>query len=702
MSFLPFIPMRCMRSVQSVAITNDGIVAIDASPAFYLFSSQGELLRHTAISGVDTYIHRYSHSCSLSLDGAYALVSARCRGRATLVLLSTMKVVFVVSHILEVDFSLFSPDSRYFVLANDFGHLCFYDLSSFELIGELRLADGICAVSFSETKVAIATKNKKIQLYNTSTKQIESQYTLNETIGELYLSRNANLICAHMNNGTSVVINVALDKTYIVDINKEQPSAMVVNSKAGTMLLGTKGNQIFIYASLTGAKLGEIVLDYWGITALSIAKGSVAVGFCDGTTLILDFTKISELAQSLLESKNYMQLCLLANESPLLFLNERVCTGIFNARNEILMHRATSEEEKSGFESIIGVVLSDEYSRQELLKQLYSSQEIVPFMQELESGNTEAACTAAYHSPLLRQLREFGELRNRCFSGVVEEVKRLESNTDKFCAYMESSPQTCAKCVHNIVPDTKTLLEAYKKLLLSASSKNYVIAMELIKEHPVLRQTKVYRRMINYGESLIDRVLVTMRQNEHHKAFDYASTLSALKPFATIGEDLKKQTRAFVDMEMAYKSSDAEKLFALSQSEPLLKTTNYFKQSVKKYDETIFAPAYALAKSGDVQNVKLLISPYAKIDHFFSRNQELIKKAFVYEICRYAKEEDEQSSLDAYYNCFGWDQIYESVCTMLNKRANRELLKEDTNTQCFERQTFLTGDRDMNKKEEER
>ncbi len=432
--------------------------------------------------------------------------------------------------------------------------------------------------------------------------------------------------------------------------------------------------------------------EFWGVSTLSATTQKLFVGFSDGNALLLDVSQDVVKAKELLETKDIERLSLLVGDSPLIFLDSTFCDMLQESYETVLEYKALGAQENKGYDALISYMLSDERCQKELLRQLYSSMEMVSFTQELESGNTKDACELAYEAPLLRQLKEYGAMRSECYKEVAKELKMLEQNPYEFSEYLARQEKSCLACKHGVVRFSGDLVEAYKKLRGAAEAMSFATLFEIVSLYPLFRQTKIFARMMHYGESLIDKTLIMLYAGKTDEALKYATKLALIKPFAKTGDDFKKQIAVQVNFQKACERENIEQVCALVKEHPQLRITELFKAQVARYNDHI-KPAYAIAFSGDVQGLIKYLGKYYTVEYFKSKNQELKRLALLYEIKNYAPLGEEEELLIEYHRCFGWDEHYENVCKFFNLEPRADLKDMPESGDCLEQMSFLRGAR---------
>lgn len=684
--------MRLNRSIIASAINEDEIVTIDSTPTIFIHTQSCGYVNHTNLKGFGSLPYRYGHSVALSPNGQYALVCDTKSDKALFIGVSNKKIIANIKMNKGPNYTVFSHDSSAFMIANGVGRVGIYLCDGAKLLYEFAVVDEISCASFSEDrqKLVIGCLDKKIYVIDIYKKNVQKTIELEEVPEAISFSYCKNHLIAFTRNGNTSLINITMNQHFKADPLSEWPSVLSPISQSDVILVGSRSSQLFVYTASKGIQLGSINLDYWGITSIVSTQKTLFVGFSDGNGEHIDISQSIQEAFTYLEQKNYEKLSLLASSTPLIFINLELCQAIDTHFKAIFAYHPIAPGEKKGYDALVALILSNNEKRAELLSTLYASAEIVPFMEQLSNGEVEHACNAANDSPLLRQLREFNELRTRCFSTITQEIHLLEESPEKLKAHIESMPHNCITCVSGIIPSMQSLETELEKLKSSAAANNYAALLDITERFPIFRQTRLYRKMMNYGEALIDRTLMMMRVQKMSQALEYATKLSQLKPFARTGLDFKEQINNFNKFKDACEKENLAQIFAIATDAPAFKATDLFKAELERYKKTTQGALF-LAQKGDLPGVKIVLAKYAAIEYFEEKNLEFIKLALLNEIRFFAPYGEEEKALKRYHECFGWDEEYDKLSHQLQVTAIQTVKLEEISSECKSITTFIEG-----------
>lgn len=687
---LKYTPIHAGQSIVGSSLSEETLTILNTVPTVYNYSESGVYQGQTLLKGFKSNIDRYAKALSISSDGKYSLLCDTSNNKVLLFNLIKKRIASSMPMRKGPRFSLFSSNSNYFACSNSVGEFDIYETLSCEVYNTILFVDSVSAAIFSddELKIAIATFDKKVHIYDMLTKEIESTFIMEDYVEGITFSQDNTSVVVFTRIGNSYILNLKLDRQYMADPCFEWPTVIIKEKGSTISLVGVRSNQLFIYTN--GNKIAMVPLDYWGVTSISIYKQKVFLGFCDGNGIIIDNTKAIEEVMHAIEESNYEKLSLLVYDYPLVFTSISLTQKIEEQYLDILKHKPLGHNEKLGYESLVSFLLSANVSRKELLQALYTLPEIVDFMSSVSTGSLSEACNIAYNTPLLRQLREFNEIKTNCSKELQEKMHLLETNFNKFD---EDKSSSCSECVLGILPSDEILKESYNQLMLTGNAKNCAAVIDITDRYPILRQTKIYRRLLNQGEAFIHKTLLMISAGKMDEANIYATNLTRMKPFAATGLDFKRQIEAYTMFEKACIAKNLTQIFSLIEKYPLLRTTDIFKTFVLYHKESILKPALAQAKLGAVEQMKKIIEKYSDFEYFDEKHFHVYKIALIREIEKYAPTGKEEELLDKYHAYFGWDKYYESVCISFECLPNPLVKTDEVAVEHKKLMTLLDGER---------
>jgi hypothetical protein len=694
------LPVRVSRSIIASAMTDTSIVIVDTTPAIYTYTTSGKFHHTSTLKKFRSFPGRYGHAATISTDGKLSMVCDTLNDRVMLIDVNTNKVLRLF-HITAPEICIFSPDNSLLAIGNSLGKVVWFSASSYTMLGEISLSDSINALLFSpdNQNIFLATHDKKLHHYMLK-KHFEIHcYPIDDIIETMVLSSDTNHLTAYTRKGNSYIFNLAMKKFFLGDPCCEWPTNAVHIPESEIVLLGTRSNQMFINTVCNGTKLGSVTLDFWGITAISVHNQKVFIGFSDGNGTIIDVAENIGEAKRMLDTCSFSSLSLLAKSQPLIFIDAQLCLDIQKNHIELFEYKPVNHDEKVGYDALCAIALCNTVQRQTMLSCLYTSEDIVPFMLSYSKGEIQTACTHAYDAPLLRQLREFKEIRTNCQSNLRQQIKRLENDDISFQNAFEELPEECNRCVHNVLPPMKELDEAYKDLSINVAKNNYSKVMEITASYPIFRQTLIYRRLMNHGELLINRILNAMSLDNMSDAYDHACRLTQYKPFEATGKDFQNHIKAYKMFVSSCQKKDLQKIFLLAEEYPAFRTTPMFKEELDYYHNNIFTPALTQARLGEPKQVQMILASYWAVVYFQEKNLTLLRMSLLNEIRRFAPPGEELSLLNHYYTLFGWDKMYEKVCSNLGCIASHDHKAIEISDEYKTIQTLLTQARFNGSKE---
>jgi|GEM_PF-1350334 len=680
--------------VVSSAALQDEIVIADSTPTIYHYSHTGEYIRHNSFSGLSSLEQRYSKALYLALSGSYLLVSDEENGHILLLDVATKKTLLQLKMEKNPKYCLISSDESFLIVTNGVGRALIYNIQTLERYDEIAFVDEIATVQFlpDASKILVSCLNKQIYIYDMATKKIEHKIAIRDVVEVISIAKNGNDLLLITRVGDALRYSISSQEIFIVDACYEWATTHMQSGNGAVTLVGSRSSEVYIYTTQKGKLLGSVTFEHWGVTTLSAQKGRLFVGFSDGYATIVDFNEAINDAKEAISRGDCESLCLIVQEYPLIFMDEELYNLIGENYKKVLAYKPSTNNEKEGHSAVIAFLIANEEVHDLVLKELFSSQEMIHFTKYLEEGRPEKSCAMVYDAPLLQQLKEYSSMRTKCHKNVARELKKLEEDPEEFGRYLEEQEHSCLKCKNSVVKGALGLVEAYLLFRKSAIAKNYVSVFEIASRYPILRQSTIFRRLMHSGESLIEKMLIMMRANRMDDALKYATKLASVKPFAKVGQSYKKQIMMYANFSQACERQNIANIFSIVADNPALRTTALFKEQQRLYQEH-YKKGEEIAKSGEVLAMLKHMSPYMYIESKLSQNRELHRVALLYEIKNYAPGGEEKALLEKYYECFGWSEEYANVSAFFGVQSNPEVEKESVDEQCYEQVTLLEGER---------
>ena len=661
-------------SVLSTAVEGENIVAIDATPAFYSFSLEGEFLNSTTLNGLATSYDRYGHEITFSQDAKHALVCDGDGDKVLFINVQTKKVVGNIAYSNHPEFVRFSENGNLFVIANSIGKISVYTVHDLSLLFEYAIYDAVSSALFCDdlTYLAVASLDKKLHIFNLENRTLFQEYAFEDIPQALAFSKENSEMSVFMRKGNTLALNLKLKGVFGATPFYEWPTVATRIVDTDVVILGTRSSKVYLYTTSKGTLIGSAFLDCWGITSINIYNDILFFGSADGKITKIDASQEIADAFEYLKANDLKQLVLLVERFPFILINKSLCESLENSYSEIFAYNPKTDQEKQGYEQLVALILADNGKRAEFLKLVRSCEQFASFLSMIETGENESACSLALEYPLLRQLRELSRIHDKCYKNISLQVALLEEDIQLFHNYMKKAETPCIKCPYNIVPSAESLENAYREFKLGLTASDYEKLFDLVEKFPVFRSTRLYRRIVVFGETLIEKILKSMRILQMREAYMYALKLATLKPFNKTALDFQTQIISYRRFIKAIEINNIEQIFLIALQNPVLKATPAYKTQLNTY-KNIYKSLQPVAKKGDITQIISVLHPYERVKIFQEKNKQLYKRALLSGILLYVRMGKEIDALNEYHRCFGWDAEYEKICMMFHVDVNTAL-----------------------------
>ncbi|WP_040305448.1 hypothetical protein, partial [Caminibacter mediatlanticus] len=140
-----------------------------------------------------------------------------------------------------------------------------------------------------------------------------------------------------------------------------------------------------------------------------------------------------------------------------------------------------------------------------------------------------------------------------------------------------------------------------------------------------LKETKEYKKVIEYANRLYEKAKEYLKNEEFEKAKKIALTLSQIPPFEEKAEKILRRIEIILRFLSFISNKEYEKVFEYVRLYPFLKELKSYKEFIKEYEENVFKAEVLMGK-GKKEEANKLLNTYD--NRFTSKRVEKIKSLF--------------------------------------------------------------------------
>ena len=233
---------------------------------------------------------------------------------------------------------------------------------------------------------------------------------------------------------------------------------------------------------------------------------------------------------------------------------------------------------------------------------------LVKFKKAVLNGNYALAYELVNKYPLLKETKYYELLE-----------KKWELTFEKALKFLKEGKIYEAKevlepflAVSSKLPLIELILKQYRLIFLlreKLSKRDFRGFFALVNEHPELKETKEYKRVIEYANRLYKKAKEFLKNEDFQKAKKIALLLSQMPPFEDKAEEILRQIEITLQFLSFIANKDYEKAFEYVRLYPFLKELKSYKEFIKEYEDKIFK-AEVLMSEGKKEEAKKLINDY--------------------------------------------------------------------------------------------
>jgi len=230
---------------------------------------------------------------------------------------------------------------------------------------------------------------------------------------------------------------------------------------------------------------------------------------------------------------------------------------------------------------------------------------LVKFKKAVLSNNFALAYQLANQYPLLKETKYYQLLE-----------KKFEIAFEKALKLIKEGKITEAKEVLKpflAVPQKLELIEFVLKkgeiiflLREKLAKRDFKGFFALIKEHPELKATKEYKKVIEYANRLYQKALELLKNEEFEKAKKAATLLLEFPDFEDKAEKILKKIEIALKFLAYLSEKNYEKAIELTKLHPFLKELKAYKEFMKQWNEKIYQAEILMHEGKNIEAESLL------------------------------------------------------------------------------------------------
>ena len=506
------------------------------------------------------------------------------------------------SHKKDILSVAFSKDDKYFASGDIDGEVYVYNKKLKKKVYELKKhRDFITDLSFYEDKSHLVGGgyDKCVIFYNLITLDKKDKYEHIKPVKKV--KKNNYLISV---DEISTVVNWDTLKKQFKDITKFYKKFRDFVMYRNYLLISTDTN-IIIYNLDDFTIENDNFLEYENIYKISIFKNFLIISKTNGEIYFKNlFEQESEFLDFIIKEE-YKKAFELIDKNPFLKfskgferLNKLIELNIKKAKELFLVDEAAALE-------ILDKFLLVPQLRAKIEKIIEDFKNYKKFVFAIKNQNYPLAYLLANRYPLLKETRYY-KLLEKKWEITFEKAKEYALNGDVSKAKELLEP---FMGVDEKLPLIELLLkeaEIFRILKEKLAKRDFKGFFAIVKNHPELKETKEYEKVINYANKLYEFANRFLKEEKFEKAKRAALILQEIEGFEDKAEDIIEKADISLKFLNFISQKKYKEAIELSELYPFLKELKSYKELIKKHNDIYERVEEFLAEGKNSQAKELM------------------------------------------------------------------------------------------------
>jgi len=592
----------------------------------------------------------------------------------------------------------FSDDESKVVLASFDGVVSIYDIERNAKLHSFQCESVAEDVAFFEegTKVCVVTRERSIYTFDLSIKEEkvtqeaeeqkeqpqQQEKDKKEASSEVKENKPNEQDAKEKEENQEENDNTLHKRVKVVkNAFEEWPTTIAVGEQGLFALVGTKKNRVHIIYLKTLQIIKSVSFENQGVSHLKLGDESLYVGFADGSLFRVERNVLADEFKEALDKDNFSEANLLIEKNELLCLNKAYLK--FETSWPIVLQEAVDLIEQNKLEEadakVKPFIVSNKLYSEEYLQYFSNHKDIKNFIDYVNVKNYAEAYAAAELNPEIEKLHAYQKLEEH-WQIVFKRAKELISSgvyddslkAEKLMQPFMKVPKKKKLSLHLIANGA-----VFEKAEALVKQKQFKAYFGLVKKYPFLEDVALYQKVINYAETIYEKVIELEHVKEFDKAIYLLETLIFFPPFRELAKNSIAKIKTYSEFVKKIAASEYVQAYNMADQNPYLQVGEDF-VALKEIFKTTYELAEKKAELGKPSAVLETLDIYLKVDYWSQKIKNVMQKAYLNEMEMNVDNTDIDwtTTFETYVNIFGKNMQLQQVAKEIHKTAIFERLED--------------------------
>ncbi len=592
----------------------------------------------------------------------------------------------------------FSNNGKMMLAGSENGDIWLLDVDLDKIIYTLSpRPDEISSIVFSKDDkfVAIASYDKKIEVYNTLNWSIVCSFSQESVTEDILFSNNNQYIYTVDRDGFIVAFDIFEQKSiYKQSLGQHWLSAIENYNSNYFAIVGTRDNSLLIINLQNGEIIKNILLKNKGLNSISFSDETSCMAFSDGSILMCDMLINKDEALVALKMQDYKMSKQIIDENILLYLDGTMDELLSNADKELpkIITLIELGNTQDAIDNAQPFMLNESFGKK-FSEYISNSQEIAQFVKAVDEKNFLTAYTLADKYEYIKSLKKYQQLENLWFKSFNEAKNLISKNPNDGATKIRAKTKLQSflnvaskrRAIKNLLENSKVFFQADNYV----REKKFIQFFKLCEEYPFLEDTQIYNKVISITQLLLTNISKAVQQKEYKNAISTARRLLSFTPVKDEASRHIKEISAMEKFTQATQNKDLISLFELVEKNQFLENLLEYKYVMQNFNK-INEDAKTHAISGDIQKTFYTIGKYVSINHVKDHIAFTIKLAYLNSIPTIANDQtiDWKRTFTNYIELYGKDPELQKIAIENGVLDIYDSIDEEAYYQGYKNKTF--------------
>jgi|GEM_PF-1626269 len=275
-----------------------------------------------------------------------------------------------------------------------------------------------------------------------------------------------------------------------------------------------------------------------GISKLHKEDDKLFIGLSSGNIIVVDMSLNANEFASFVEKSEWKSADELIEKNFFLCFNSKYkeeLKKVWEAKKEEIIGFIRIRKPQDAY-ALAKPFLRFKAMKDEFESIMAQSEDVLRFFEAMRAGDYAGAYKIANLSKSIKQLKVYAELETIFENSMKSSITMLEEDElrNKASVLAMLKPFATVPMKKEIVTDLLKNWDKYREFLINLKNREFGSAFALASRFPFLKETAAYKKTVNMGDGLLQKLAVLDGEGAYEQALEISKLLESFGPYRTI------------------------------------------------------------------------------------------------------------------------------------------------------------------------